>query len=100
MARRGRKKKEKPTIQEEITTDGIDTEEREEGEEAQAEDANSESLDEDFEENEVDDPESVPEIESGSKDQGARLLEIRRAIEERAEQRRFKDDLDYLDEEI
>ena len=97
MARRGRKKKEKSTIQEEITTEGV---EAEEGEEAQTEDANSESLDEDFEENEVDDPESVPEIELSSKDQGARLLEIRRAIEERAEQRRFKDDLDYLDEEI
>ena len=96
LAKRGRKKKEKPTIQEEITTEGIE----EEGEEAQTEDANSESLDEDFEENEVDEPESVPEIESSGKDQGARLLEIRRAIEERAEQRRFKDDLDYLDEEI
>ena len=97
MARRGRKKKEKPTVQEEITAEGL---EAEEGEEAQTEDENSGSLGEDFEENEVDDPESVPEIEPSSKDQGARLLEIRRAIEERAEQRRFKDDLDYLDEEI
>ena len=97
LAKRGRKKKEKPTIQEEITTEGV---EAEEGEETQTENANSESLDEDFEENEVDDPESVPEIESSSKDQGARLLEIRRAIEERAEQRRFKDNLDYLDEEV
>jgi len=63
-----------------------------------AEDSNSENLDEEFEENNVDEPESVPEIQISSKDQGARLLEIRRAIEERADQRKFKDDLDYLDE--
>ena len=35
-----------------------------------------------------------------SKDQAARTLEVRRAIEERMEQRKFKDDLDYLDDEI
>ena len=42
----------------------------------------------------------MPDIELTSKDQAARTLEVRRAIEERMEQRKFKDDLDYLDDEI
>ena len=42
----------------------------------------------------------MPDIEVTSKDQAARTLEVRRAIEERMEQRKFKDDLDYLDEDV
>ncbi len=98
MARRGRKKKEKPDTEPDLNEESIGGEEAEE--KGLTEDSDSESLEEDFEESDSDELESVPEIELGSKDQGARLLEIRRAIEERAEQRRFKDDLDYLDEEI
>ena len=54
----------------------------------------------DFEEDGDGDSAVVPEIEVTSKDQAARTLEVRRAIEERMEQRKFKDDLDYLDDEI
>jgi len=96
LAKRGRKKKEKPITQTEHSDESVDGEEGEEM--SPAKDSNSESLDEEFEENNVDEPESVPEIQISSKDQGARLLEVRRAIEERADQRKFKDDLDYLDE--
>ena len=96
LAKRGRKQKEKPITQTEHSDESVDGEEGEEM--TPAEDSNSESLDEEFEENNVEEPESVPEIQISSKDQGARLLEIRRAIEERADQRKFKDDLDYIDE--
>ena len=96
LAKRGRKKKEKPITPAENSDESIDGVEGEEV--VLSEESNSESLDEEFEENDIDEPESVPEIQASSKDQGARLLEIRRAIEERADQRKFKDDLDYLDE--
>jgi hypothetical protein len=96
LAKRGRKKKEKPITQTKHSGESVYGKEGEEM--TPAEDSNSENLDEEFEENNVDEPESVPEIQISSKDQGARLLEIRRAIEERADQRKFKDDLDYLDE--
>lgn len=36
-------------------------------------------------------------VEMSAKEQDARSLEIRRAIEERAEKRRQKQDIDYLD---
>ena len=36
-------------------------------------------------------------VELSSKEQSARSLEIRRALEERNEQRRLSEDLDYLD---
>ena len=54
----------------------------------------------DFEEEDDSDSEVVPDVEMTSKDQAARTLEVRRAIEERMEQRKFKDDLDYLDDDI
>ena len=60
----------------------------------------SDNLAEDFEEGDDSDSEVVPDVEVTSKDQAARTLEVRRAIEERMEQRKFKDDLDYLDEGI
>ena len=37
------------------------------------------------------------EVELSSKEQSARTLEIRRALEERREQQRLNEDLDYLD---
>ena len=59
----------------------------------------SKELDESFEGSREDDIKVVPEPQMSPKDQGARLLEIRRAIEERMDQRKIKDDLDYLDGE-
>ena len=39
-------------------------------------------------------------VELSSKEQSARSLEIRRAIEERMEERQFHEDIDYLDYDI
>ena len=71
-----------------------------ESEEESEEESGANDLAEDFEEDDDSDSEVVPDIEVTSKDQAARTLEVRRAIEERMEQRKFKDDLDYLDDEI
>ena len=82
--------------QEEVTENGSENE----SEEASEEQSDAGDLAEDFEEDDDSDSEVVPDIEVTSKDQAARTLEVRRAIEERMEQRKFKDDLDYLDDEI
>jgi hypothetical protein len=39
-------------------------------------------------------------VELSSKEQNARSFEIRRALEERREQRRFDEDVDYLDYDL
>ena len=39
-------------------------------------------------------------VELSSKEQSARSLEIRRAIEERMEERQFHEDIDYLDYDL
>ena len=98
LAKRGRKKKEELVVAPENTVESRQDGELEEGVDNEKDD--STGLKEDFEENDSNQGESVPEVEVQSKDHGARLLEIRRAIEERAEQRKFKNDLDYLDEEL
>ena len=98
LAKRGRKKKEELDATPENPVEAAQGGELEEG--ADNEKDESTGLKEDFEENDSNQGESVPEVEVQSKDHGARLLEIRRAIEERAEQRKFKNDLDYLDEEL
>ena len=82
--------------QDEVTESGLE----DESEEGSEEESGKDDLAEDFEEDDVSDSEVVPDIEVTSKDQAARTLEVRRAIEERMEQRKFKDDLDYLDDEI
>ena len=97
MAKKAQQKKKKPEsridkTQDEVTENGLE-DECEEG-------SNADNLAEDFEEDDDSDSEVVPDIEVTSKDQAARTLEVRRAIEERMEQRKFKDDLDYLDDEI
>ena len=56
-------------------------------------------------EDEADDGDSDTEavevvVELSSKEQSARSLEIRRAIEKRMEDRRFHEDLDYLDYDL
>ena len=51
--------------------------------------------DDDDEDTEYEDIEAV--VELSAKEQSARSLEIRRAIEERREKRKLEDDIDYLD---
>lgn len=101
MAKKAQQKKKKPEskidrTQDEVTEIGLE----DESEEGSEEESGANDLAEDFEEDDDSDSEVVPEIEVTSKDQAARTLEVRRAIEERMEQRKFKDDLDYLDDEI
>ena len=101
MAKKAQQKKKKPEskmgrTQDEVTENGLE----DESEERSEEQSEADDLAEDFEEDDDSDSEVVPEIEVTSKDQAARTLEVRRAIEERMEQRKFKDDLDYLDDEI
>ena len=86
--------------QDEVTENGLEDESEEGSEEVSEEGSDANNLAEDFEEDDDSDSEVVPDIEVTSKDQAARTLEVRRAIEERMEQRKFKDDLDYLDDEI
>ena len=97
MAKKALQKKKKPEskidkTQNEVTENSLGDESEEQSE--------ADNLAEDFEEDDDSDSEVVPDIEVTSKDQAARTLEVRRAIEERMEQRKFKDDLDYLDDEI
>ena len=101
MAKKAQRKKKKPEskidkTQHKVTENGLDDESKEGSEEQ----SDADNLAEDFEEDDDSDSEVVPEIEVTNKDQAARTLEVRRAIEERMEQRKFKDDLDYLDDEI
>ena len=101
MAKKAQQKKKKPEskidrIQGEVTENGLEDESEDESQE----ESDSDNLAEDFEEDNDSDSGVVPDIEVTSKDQAARTLEVRRAIEERMEQRKFKDDLDYLDDEI
>ena len=105
MAKKAQQKKKKPEskidkTQDEVTENGLEDESEERSEEQSEEQSEADNLAEDFEEGDDSDSEVVPEIEVTSKDQAARTLEVRRAIEERMEQRKFKDDLDYLDDEI
>ncbi len=61
-------------------------------------DALEEFAEEEADGTEDDDIESV--VELSSKEQSARSLAIRRAIEERLEDRQLHEDLDYLDTEL
>ena len=105
MAKKAQQKKRKPEskinrTQDEVTENGVEDESEEGSEEESEEEPDANNLAEDFEEDDDSDSEVVPDIEMTSKDQAARTLEVRRAIEERMEQRKFKDDLDYLDDDI
>lgn len=53
-----------------------------------------------FDEDDVDEDLKVVEEALSQKDQNARTLAIRRALEEREESRRISEDLDYLDLDI
>ena len=105
MAKKAQRKKKKPEskidrTQDDVTQNELEDESEEGSEEGSEEESDADNLAEDFEEGDDSDSEVVPDIEVTSKDQAARTLEVRRAIEERMEQRKFKDDLDYLDDEI
>ena len=101
MAKRAQRKKKQlesktDEVHEVVAEDGLEEEPEEESEG----EPGSDNLAEDFEEGDEGEAEVLPDIEVTGKDQAARTLEVRRAIEERMEQRKFKDDLDYLDEGI
>ena len=101
MAKRAQRKKKQlesktDEVQEVVAEECLD----EEPEEELEGEPGSDNLAEDFEEDGESEAEVVPNIEVTGKDQAVRILEVRRAIEERMEQRKFKDDLDYLDEEM
>ncbi len=86
---------------EEERLDG-DTDDTEEDEFGDAEDeevtAEIDEFDDSDEVGEEDDSESIDAVVAlSSKEQSARSLEIRRAIEERMEERQFHEDFDYLD---
>ena len=101
MAKRAQQKKKKTESKVDETQDEVaENDVEDESEEDLAGESGADNLAEDFEEEDDSDSEVVPDVEMTSKDQAARTLEVRRAIEERMEQRKFKDDLDYLDEGI
>ena len=101
MAKRAQQKKKKTELRVDETQDEVaENDVNHESEEDSDEESGEDNLAEDFEEEDDSDSEVVPDVEMTSKDQATRTLEVRRAIEERMEQRKFKDDLDYLDEGI
>ena len=101
MAKRAQQKKKKTELKVDETQDDVaENDVDDESEEDSEGESGTGNLAEDFEEEDDSDSEVVPDVEMTSKDQAARTLEVRRAIEERMEQRKFKDDLDYLDEGI
>ena len=101
MAKRAQQKKKKTEIKVDKTQDDVaENDVDDESEEDSEGESGTDNLAEDFEEEDDSDSEVVPDVEMTSKDQAARTLEVRRAIEERMEERKFKDDLDYLDEGI
>ena len=101
MAKRAQQKKKKTELKvDEIQGEAPENDVDDESEEDSDGESGAGNLAEDFEEEDDSDSEVVPDVEMTSKDQAARTLEVRRAIEERMEERKFKDDLDYLDEGI
>ena len=82
---------------EEETEDGLDADDAEElGEDEEMEDLEDE-LDDDLDEDAASEMKAVDEALS-QKELNARSLAIRRALEQRAEEKRLHDDLDYLDD--
>ena len=101
MAKRAQQKKKKTESKVDETQDEVaENDIEDESDEDSDGESGADNLAEDFEEEDNSGSEIVPDIEMTSKDQATRTLEVRRAIEERMEQRKFKDDLDYLDEGI
>ncbi len=82
---------------EEETEDGLEADDAEElGEDEEMEDLEDE-LEEDLDEDTANEMKAVDEALS-QKEQNARSLAIRKALEQRAEEKRLHDDLDYLDD--
>ena len=91
----------------EDSVDDFDSDEEELGEDEEIEDLDDDDLDDDDLDDDLDDDDLDDETRSelkaaedalSQKEQNARALAIRRALEERAENRRMHDDLDYLDD--
>ena len=83
--------------------DDFDSDEEELGEDEEIEDLDDDDLDDDDLDDDDLDDETRSELKAAEdalsqKEQNARALAIRRALEERAENRRMHDDLDYLDD--
>ena len=76
--------------------DELDEEDEELSEDEEIDDDGVLDEDEDFADEATEEPEPVEE-ELSQKEQNARSLAIRRAIEQREEQKRLDEDLDYLD---
>ncbi len=76
--------------------DELDEEDEELGEDEEIDDDGVLDEDEDFDTEATEELATV-EVELSQKEQNARSLAIRRAIEQRAEQKRLDEDLDYLD---
>ena len=101
MAKRVQQKKKNPQPKVDETQDEVAENDVEDESDVDSDvESGADNLAEDFEEDGESEAEAVPDIEVTGKDQAVRILEVRRAIEERMEQRKFKDDLDYLDEEM
>ena len=87
----------------EDSVDDFDSDEEELGEDEEIEDLDDDDLDDDDLDDDDLDDETRSELKAAEealsqKEQNARALAIRRALEERAENRRMHDDLDYLDD--
>ena len=78
------------------STEELDSDDEELGEDEAIDDLDDE-LDDDLDDETRSELRAVDEALS-QKEQNARALAIRRALEERAESRRLHDDLDYLDD--
>ena len=83
---------------EELTEDELDAEDDEElGEDEEMEDLDSDDELDDLDDETRDELKVVDEALS-QKEQNARSLAIRRALEQRMEEKQMHDDLDYLDD--
>ena len=87
-------------VDEEIeeSADEFDSDEEELGEDEEIEDLDDEDLDEEDLDDETRNELKAVDEALSQKEQNARSLAIRRALEERAEAKRLHDDLDYLDD--
>lgn len=78
--------------------DELDSDDEELGEDEEIEDLDDDDLDDDDLDDETRNELRAVDEALSQKEQNARSLAIRRALEERAEARRLHDDLDYLDD--
>ena len=82
---------------EDLADDELDTDDEELGEDEEMDDLDDDDEIDDLDDETRDELKAVDEALS-QKEQNARSLAIRRALEQRMEDRRMHDDLDYLDD--